>query len=115
MLGSNLELTAYVVLDQSAEEAVVRICHKVVKAYSRTDKDLLNTGNCTHFFKKPQILQMIHLKIRTGLRRKTALVAAKSALFLTVAGWTAEVCRGTADVMNISLKIGQGGKKSCFA
>ena len=107
MLGRNLELTADMVTHQLAEKAVIPIRHQIVKSDTGTDKDLFHTGNCLNGLQQSDILAVIDHQIFTRGRSEAFAIGANARLFLLFAGGCTEICRGTADIVDISLKTGQ--------
>ena len=61
-----------------------------------------------------QIFAFVYHKILAWRRRKALFALAHAALFLPVAGGAAEICRRSADIMDISLEIGHSGKHFCL-
>ena len=86
MLGSNLQLTAYVILYKLFKECFILIIHKVVKAYSRSDKYLFNSWKLFYLFNKSDVFAVVNLKIFARLWGKAFAARADTALFLLIAG-----------------------------
>ena len=106
MLGRNLELSRNVVADELAEEGVVGVCHEVVKADSRADEYLFDSGNSLDRLDQIVIFLVIDLEVGAGLGREAFAVRANAAFELFIAGGSAEIRRGTADVVYVTLEIG---------
>ena len=106
MLGRYLQLARNVVADELFKEGVVLIVYKVIKSYSRTDKDLFDTRNLLHLGEHVHILAVIYLKILTRGGGKALSVSADTTLLLLLAGGVSEVCGRSSDVVYVSLEIG---------
>ena len=63
MLGSNFELTAYVMLAKLSEKCIVLIGNKVVITDTASYKYLFHLGKCPEFAKKFNIILMTDLGI----------------------------------------------------
>ena len=107
MLGRDLELTADVILHQLAEKGVVGIGHEVIKANAAADKDLFHLRERLDLLDQLHVFGVIHLQILAGGGGEALASCANAVLELLVAGGIAEVCGGTANVVDVALKVGQ--------
>ena len=60
MLGCNLKLTAYMMLDKLPHKLIVFILYKIVVADTRTDKHLFYALYITDFTKHSEILAVVN-------------------------------------------------------
>ena len=105
MLGSNLELTAYVMLTQFSEKCIVFICNKIIVSYTTTDKDLFHFGKIAELSEKLYIILVADFCIGANRGVKALPVTAGALLKLLFAGRCTEICRRSAYIVNISLEI----------
>ena len=66
MLGSNLELTAYVIAYELLEEGIVFVKHQVIETNAASDKDLLDARNCLCLLDELHIFAVIDLDVLAG-------------------------------------------------
>ena len=114
VLGSDFQLTAYVVFDKLTHKLVVLVLDKIIVSYAAADKNSLYTFNFTYLTENVKIFLMIYLKIFAWLRRKALSALAQTVFQLMCAGGGTEVCGGTAHVVDIALEIGERGEELCF-
>ena len=114
MLGRDLKLTAYVVLNELAEEGVVLVVQQIIKSNPRTDKYLFDLGELFDFLDKLYVFGVVGNKIFARCGGEAFSRCTNAVLKLLFAGRIAEIRRRTADVVNISLKIGKLGYLFCL-
>ena len=101
MLRGHLKLAADVVTYKLYKEAVVGVCHHIVKADTASDKHLLYSGDLFNLPKKLYILCVVCDEILAGGGNKASLVLTNAVFKLLFAGGSAEICRRSADIVDI--------------
>lgn len=86
VLGSDFQLTAYVVFDKLTHKLVVLVLDKIIVSYAAADKNSLYTFNFTYLTENVKIFLMIYLKIFAWLRRKALSALAQTVFQLMCAG-----------------------------
>jgi len=102
-------LTADMMANKLFEKLLVIIGDKVIKADTRTYEHLFNLWQSAKLSKERQIIAMVNPCGRAKLGCHTFFIGAGAALCLTLAGVLSKVCGRTANIMNVSLKIGHIG------
>ena len=106
VLGRQAQLARGVVFGQLADEGVVLVVQRVVKADAAADEDLLDAGNRAELAQQPHVALVGYAQVGAGLGRKAATVHAGAGLCLLGAGGLHEVCRGAANVVDVALEVG---------
>ena len=115
VLGSNLELTADMLFDKAAEERIAFVCEHIIIPYAGADEHLLYSGDALDALQQLDVFAVVGDEVRTRGRRETAAIRAYAVLELPLACGTAKIRRRTANVVDISLKVGQGRQQLGFA
>ena len=114
MLGRDLELSADVIADELAEEGVAFVLEQIVKADAAADEYLFDARQSLDLFNQVLIFAVVDLEVGAGLGGKTFATGANTVGQLLVAGGVTEVGSWAADVMDVTLKIGERGDLSRF-
>ena len=109
MLGCDLKLSADIIPYKLFKERIVLIKHKIVKAYPGSYEYFFHTPDCFDLLYKLKIFRVIYLQIFARCGRQTLSVCANAVFQLFIAGGITEICRRSADIMNISLEIRKRG------
>lgn len=115
MLGSNSELTAYVVTAKLVKKAFVLVRKQIVKANTRTDKDFFHLWQGAELTQKLQIIAVRNLHVLAWRGIKTLAALAYTVFKLFLARRRAKICGRSADIVNISLKVGHLSHSLCLA
>ena len=106
MFRCNLELSADVITDEILEKLLILIKNQIVEPYTGADEYLLDAGNGAHTAKNAKIFAVIDDEVFARLGRQTFSALAHTPFFLSLAGGLTEVRRRSADVVDVSHKIG---------
>ncbi|CDC63099.1 unknown [Clostridium sp. CAG:448] len=102
------------VAHQLSEKGRIFVQHQVIKADTGTDKDPPDAGNCLDFAEQTYIFAVVYLQIFARGRRQTLAPGTDTVRQLPMAGRCAEICRGTAHIMDIPFEIRQCGQQLCL-
>ena len=82
----------------------LRVRHQIVIADTGTNEYFFDTVDVSYRPQDIQIITVIHLHVWTNPRIQTILVGTNADFQLLFAGRKPEVCRRSADIMDIALK-----------
>ena len=105
MFGRDPELSADVILTEFAQECTVLVRQKIIESEAGADEDFFHAGEGAELPQKGQVVAVVNLEIRAGLREEAAPVFAGPVRHLLSAGRRAELGGGAADVVDIALEI----------
>ena len=106
MLRRHPQLSADMVLTEFPKKSPVPVRQQIVKAESRPDKYFFDTRQAAELFQQRQIIPVVNLQIRTGLREEAPPVFAGAVCHLFFTGGRAEFRGRSPHVIDISLEIG---------
>ena len=97
------------------EECITLVGEHIVKANARANEHLFYLGKRLNPLKKLYIFAMVCYQIRTRSRHKALSVATNATLKLFFACRVAEICRRSANIVNITLEIAHFGNELSLA
>ena len=106
VLGRYAQLARDMVLQQLAQKLVRGVGHGVVKADAAADEDLLDARQLAQVAQQLRVAALVDHHVLAHARPQAALVLAHAVLELLVAGGAAKVCRRSAHVVDVALKLG---------
>ena len=106
MFRSHFELSTDMVFDQFPEEALILICHQIIKADTGTDKHFLDFRDLPQFTQQDQIIFVVCPHILARLWKQTLFVRAHALFQLFFACRMAKVGGRSADIVDIALEFG---------
>ena len=105
MLRRDLELPGNMVLDERAQERVALVVHHIVIADAGTHEHALHARHAGKLLQQRDIVPMIDHQVFAVLEAQALPVRADAAFELLLAGRLAEIRRGPAYVVDVSLEI----------
>ena len=108
------KLSADMILHKFLQKNRTLVRYHIVKADSRTDKNLFDSGDLAEFPKKCHVIGMVYGKVSARFREKTLPVLADTFGELLLTGWLPEVCGRASDIMDIALEIRIMSHFFCF-
>ncbi len=92
-------------LTSSCKKGGIGVGVEVVVADARADKHLFDPFDAAQLAQQLDILHVVDLQLRAGLGCQTFSVLAQTVFQLLFAGGIAEVCRRSADIVDVSFKV----------
>ena len=106
VLGRYAQLARDMVFQQLAQKLVRGVGHGVVKADAAADEDLLDARQLAQVAQQLRVAAFVDHHVFAHARPQAALVLAHAVFELLVAGRAAKVCRRSAHVVDVALKLG---------
>ena len=106
VLGRYAELARNMMLQQLTQKLVRGVGHGVVKADAAADEDLFDARQLAQVAQQLCVAALVDHHVLAHARPQAALVLAHAVFELLVAGRAAKVCRRSAHVVDVALKLG---------